>query len=39
MAYWLMKSRTRRLVLGPASKKGAKGDAWTGVRNYTASRT
>ena len=36
MAYWLMKSEPDEYGWDHLVKKGAKGDAWTGVRNFTA---
>ena len=36
MAYWLVKSEPSSLVVGQQVAKGAKGEAWTGVRNFTA---
>ena len=38
MAYWLLKSEPETWSYGDQKKKGAKGDAWTGVRNFTARR-
>ena len=38
MAYWLLKSETDTWSYDDQKKKGAKGDAWTGVRNFTARR-
>ena len=36
MAYWLMKSEPGTWSWNDQMKKGAKGDAWTGVRNFQA---
>jgi len=36
MAYWLMKSEPGAWSWNDQVKKGAKGDAWTGVRNFQA---
>ncbi len=36
MAYWLMKSEPGSWSWGQQVKKGAKGDAWSGVRNFQA---
>lgn len=36
MAYWLMKSEPEEYSWDDLVKKGAKGDAWTGVRNFAA---
>ena len=36
MAYWLMKSEPGTWSWKDQVKKGAKGDAWTGVRNFQA---
>ena len=36
MAYWLMKSEPGTWSWDDQVKKGAKGDAWTGVRNFQA---
>jgi predicted RNA-binding protein with PUA-like domain len=36
MAYWLMKSEPDAWSWGQQVAKGAKGEAWTGVRNHTA---
>jgi len=36
MAYWLVKSEPDTWSWDDHVKKGAKGDAWTGVRNHTA---
>ena len=38
MAYWLLKSEPDSWSYDDQKKKGAKGDAWTGVRNFTARR-
>lgn len=38
MAYWLLKSEPDVWSYEDQRKKGAKGDAWTGVRNFTARR-
>jgi predicted RNA-binding protein with PUA-like domain len=36
MAYWLVKSEPSVWSWDQQVEKGAKGEAWTGVRNYTA---
>jgi predicted RNA-binding protein with PUA-like domain len=36
MAYWLVKSEPDVWSFAQQTKKGAKGEAWTGVRNHTA---
>jgi len=36
MAYWLIKSEPEVWSFDQQMKKGAKGEAWTGVRNHTA---
>jgi len=36
MAYWLVKSEPSTWSWGQQVAKGAKGEAWTGVRNHTA---
>ena len=36
MAYWLMKSEPGSWSWAQQVKSGAKGEAWTGVRNHTA---
>ncbi len=36
MAYWLLKTEPGEYSWDDQVKKGAKGDAWTGVRNFTA---
>lgn len=36
MAYWLMKSEPGAWSWGQQVKAGAKGTAWTGIRNHTA---
>jgi predicted RNA-binding protein with PUA-like domain len=36
MAYWLMKSEPEEYSWDDLVKKGSKGDAWTGVRNFAA---
>src|SRR5579885_585428 len=36
MAYWLLKTEPGEYSWGDQVKKGAKGEAWTGVRNFTA---
>ncbi len=36
MAYWLIKSEPETWSWDEQVKKGAKGDAWTGVRNHQA---
>ena len=38
MAYWLLKSEPDTWSYEDQKRKGAKGDAWTGVRNFTARR-
>lgn len=38
MAYWLLKTEPDAYGWNDLLKKGAKGDAWTGVRNFTARR-
>jgi predicted RNA-binding protein with PUA-like domain len=38
MAYWLIKSEPDVWSFEQQIKKGAKGEAWTGVRNFTARR-
>ena len=38
MAYWLLKSEPDDYSWDDQVKKGAKGEAWTGVRNFTARR-
>ena len=38
MAYWLLKTEPDEYSWADLMKKGAKGDAWTGVRNFTARR-
>ena len=38
MAYWLLKSEPDSWSYDDQKKKGAKGDAWTGVRNFSARR-
>jgi predicted RNA-binding protein with PUA-like domain len=38
MAYWLLKSEPDSWSYDDQKKKGANGDAWTGVRNFTARR-
>ncbi len=38
MAYWLLKSEPDAWSWDQQVAKGAKGDAWTGVRNHTARR-
>ena len=38
MAYFLLKSEPDTWSYEDQKKKGAKGDAWTGVRNFTARR-
>ena len=37
MAYWLMKSEPGAWSWDAAGQGGAKGTAWTGVRNHTPS--
>jgi predicted RNA-binding protein with PUA-like domain len=36
MAYWLLKTEPEEYSWDDLKKKAAKGDAWTGVRNFTA---
>jgi predicted RNA-binding protein with PUA-like domain len=36
MAYWLFKSEPEAWSWGMQKKKGAKGEPWSGVRNFTA---
>ncbi len=36
MAYWLVKSEPSAWSWDQQVAKGAKGEAWTGVRNFTA---
>jgi predicted RNA-binding protein with PUA-like domain len=36
MAYWLMKTEPEEFSWDDQIKRGAKGEAWTGVRNFTA---
>jgi predicted RNA-binding protein with PUA-like domain len=36
MAYWLIKSEPEAYSWDEQVRKGAKGEAWTGVRNFTA---
>lgn len=36
MAYWLLKTEPEDYSWDDLKKKGAKGDAWTGVRNFSA---
>src|SRR5580700_1868077 len=36
MAYWLLKTEPDAYAWDELVKKGAKGDAWTGVRNFRA---
>lgn len=36
MAYWLLKTEPGEYSWDDQVKKGAKGEAWTGVRNFTA---
>jgi predicted RNA-binding protein with PUA-like domain len=36
MAYWLMKSEPEAYSWDEQVRKGSKGEAWTGVRNFTA---
>ena len=36
MAYWLMKTEPEEFSWDDAIKCGAKGESWTGVRNFTA---
>src|SRR5262245_18203840 len=36
MAYWLLKTEPEEYSWDDCVKRGAKGEAWTGVRNFTA---
>ena len=36
MAYWLMKTEPEEFSWDDQVKRGAKGESWTGVRNFTA---
>ena len=38
MAYWLLKTEPEEYSWNDQLKRGAKGEAWTGVRNFTARR-
>ena len=38
MAYWLLKTEPDEYSWDDLTKRGANGDAWTGVRNFTARR-
>ncbi|MGA7386334.1 MAG: EVE domain-containing protein [Pseudolabrys sp.] len=38
MAYWLMKSEPEEFSWDDQVKSGVKGEAWSGVRNFTARR-
>ena len=38
MAYWLLKTEPEEFSWDDAVKRGAKGESWTGVRNFTARR-
>jgi predicted RNA-binding protein with PUA-like domain len=38
MAYWLLKTEPEEFSWDDQKKSGAKGEAWTGVRNFTARR-
>ena len=38
MAYWLLKTEPEEFSWDDAVKRGAKGEPWTGVRNFTARR-
>jgi len=38
MAYWLLKTEPDEYSWDDQVKRGAKGEAWTGVRNFTARR-
>jgi len=38
MAYWLLKTEPEEFSWDDLVKRGAKGEAWTGVRNFTARR-
>ena len=38
MAYWLVKTEPEEFSWGTQVKRGAKGEPWSGVRNFTARR-
>ena len=38
MAYWLLKTEPDEYSWDDQVKRGSKGEAWTGVRNFTARR-
>ena len=38
MAYWLLKTEPEEFSWDDQVERGAKGEAWTGVRNFTARR-
>src|ERR1700751_4561893 len=38
MAYWLMKTEPEEFSWDDQVKRGAKGEPWSGVRNFTARR-
>ncbi len=38
MAYWLLKTEPEEFSWDDQVKRGAKGEAWSGVRNFTARR-
>ena len=38
MAYWLLKTEPEEFSWDDQVKRGAKGESWTGVRNFTARR-
>lgn len=38
MAYWLLKTEPEEFSWDDLVKRGGKGEAWTGVRNFTARR-
>ena len=38
MAHWLLKTEPDEYSWDDLTKRGANGDAWTGVRNFTARR-
>ena len=38
MAYWLLKTEPDEYSWNDQVKRGTKGEAWTGVRNFTARR-
>ena len=39
MAYWLLKTEPEEYSWDDQVKRGAKGEAWSGVRNFTARST